>query len=78
MTWFMIGFGLLRLLGFIFTILLIVKVVTIAGKKMHSKRDEFHKKFRTTEAVRLAAQRFADGAITADQYKEIKAVLEAE
>lgn len=65
MTLFFIGFGLLRLLIFAFLVLMLIKIASIIGTKMHGP----------FEAINLAAQRFADGDISADQYREIKSVL---
>jgi uncharacterized membrane protein len=76
MTWFIIGFGLLRFLGLVFAVLLVVKIALVIGKKMQGKHEEMHKKTGTSDAIKLAAQRFADGDISADQYREIKLVLE--
>lgn len=75
MILFMIGFGLLRLLGFAFFILLFIKIVSIIVNKMHGKHTDFFKNHGTFEAINLAAQRFADGDISADQFREIKSVL---
>ena len=75
MTLFFIGFGLLRFLGFVFFILLFIKIASIIGKKMDVKHTDFFNNHGTFEAISLAAQRFADGDITADQFREIKSVL---
>lgn len=65
MTLFFIGFGLLRLLGFAFLILLFIKIATIIRFKTHG----------TYHAISMAAERFADGKISEEQYREIKSVL---
>ena len=75
MTLFFIGFGLLRLLGFAFVVLLFIKIGSVFAAKMDGKHREFFKNHGTFEAINLAARRFADGDITADQYREIKSVL---
>ena len=75
MTLFFIGFGLLRLLGFAFLVLLLIKIALIIGKKIHDKHSDFFQNYGRFEAVNLAAKRFADGDISADQYREIKSVL---
>ncbi len=42
---------------------------------MHGKHSNFFKTNGTYHAVSLAAERFADGDISAEQYREIKSVL---
>ncbi len=76
MTLFIIGLGLLRILVCIFMVLLIIKAVSIAGKKIRAKQSKIYKEIKTSEAIKPAALRFANGDISADQYKEIKTVLE--
>jgi uncharacterized membrane protein len=75
MNLFFIGFGLFRLLCFVFFILLFIKIITIGRKKMYRKHMEYSKSFGVFEAMNLAAKRFADGDITADQFREISSIL---
>ena len=75
MTIFFIGFGLLRLLGFTFSVLLLIKIATVIGKKIKSNQTDFFQNHGKIDALNLAAVRFADGIISADKYREIKSVL---
>ncbi len=75
MTLFFIGFGLFRLLCFTFLILLLIKIVSIARVKVYRRHMEFSQRHMVFDAVNLAAQRYADGDISADQFKEIRLVL---
>lgn len=75
MTLFFIGFGVLRVLGFIFFILLLIKIVLVIRKKIDGSHSEAYRTHVTHQAVSLAARRFADGDISADQFREIKSVL---
>ena len=68
MTLLFWGFTLLRLLGFVFFILLSIKILSGIFKKRYNN---------TIEALNIAAQRFATGDITIDQYREIKSTLKA-
>lgn len=66
MTLFIIGFGPLRFMIFVFGILLLIKIASSVGKKIQEKHAEIYRKFGTSEAISLAAQRYADGDISAD------------
>ncbi len=75
MTLYIIGFGLFRLLCFAFLLLLFIKIATVIRVKMNEKHSDVLKTHGNYQAVSLAARRFADGDISAEQYREIKSVL---
>ncbi len=65
MGWFIGGFVLLRLLGIVFVILLIARIV--AGAKSHHHG-----------ALGILSRRFANGEITEEQFRTMRNVLESE
>lgn len=62
--WFIAGFVALRLLGVTFVALLVARIIAAVKGR------------RADEALDLAAQRFATGQITEDQFRRIRDVLE--
>ena len=75
MTLFLIGFGLFRLLVMIFFLLLFIKIASVIVVKMNEKHSDVLKTQGNYQAVSLAARRFADGDISAENFREIKSVL---
>jgi len=65
MAWFIGGFVLLRILGIVFIILLIARIVTGAKSRHHG-------------ALWILSRRFAEGEITEEQFRKMRDVLESD
>jgi uncharacterized membrane protein len=65
MAWFLGGFVLLRILGIVFIILLIARIVAGARSRHHG-------------ALWTLSRRFAEGEITEEQFRKMRDVLESD